>query len=203
MNPTQRIAEIKERVASTTAGPWITHPTPNGQDGWPTCTVIACTARGKGNAVYATPQGGSFPGADKDFIAHARQDIPWLVEQLEELERESNTLAANNAHLQSECAAFEKGNSEYVSENARLQAENEEYRKAMSSGLCSEHREPDPLHCEICNEVSWLANANKQRVEQIEKLQAELDELKNARARVVQFHDATSDANSAMGKEKA
>ncbi len=49
-----------------------------------------------------------------------------------------------------------------------------ELEAALTSGLCSAHQQPDPLNCPTCNKVSWLENANKERMQRIAELGAQL-----------------------------
>lgn len=72
----QELAEIEARAAKATPGPWSTEKPPKDRDGWQLGTLVAAVARGQ--CVYAAPPGGSFPEADRRFIAHSREDVPSL-----------------------------------------------------------------------------------------------------------------------------
>lgn len=61
-----RLEEIKERCEKATLGPWE-------HDG----KFQVCIPRKEGTACFR-----AFPD-DAEFIAHSREDIPWLVSQLE------------------------------------------------------------------------------------------------------------------------
>lgn len=65
-----RLDEIKAREAAATKGPW---------DGL--ISQFAIRARDS----YICD--GIRPGPDKEFITHARQDIPWLIERVEAFEK--------------------------------------------------------------------------------------------------------------------
>ncbi len=73
-----RLEEIKERVKKATKGPWessenLGDHSVQGPDG----PVAAVT--------YAYAEGPiSLDECDAEFIAHARDDIPWLLEHLKE-----------------------------------------------------------------------------------------------------------------------
>ena len=60
--------ELGERQ---TPGPWSTTPPKWDGEGFAPGVLIAATAPGKSNRVYADPPGGSFPGNDLALIAHA------------------------------------------------------------------------------------------------------------------------------------
>ena len=68
--------EIQERCERATEGPW-TENKPDKVDGWQPGYCIVANMGGK---VYANPSGGCSPSNDIRFIAHARQDIPALLE---------------------------------------------------------------------------------------------------------------------------
>lgn len=80
---------IRARCEKATAGPWLTESpgvhTDGPAKGWARGSVIAATAPGKDNRVYATPSGGTYPSADLNFIAHARTDVPALVSECKRL----------------------------------------------------------------------------------------------------------------------
>lgn len=61
-----------------------------------------------------------------------------------------------------------------------LEDELDEALKALSSGLCSAHRKPDPLHCDTCNKVAWLTSTNLERMKQIDSLREQLGESQKA-----------------------
>jgi len=77
-----RLSEIKTRLEKTTPGGW------HHSDAHGSCvvtenrTVMICDLDPEGG--YRTYTKWSGRWSDADFIAHARQDIPWLIEQLAE-----------------------------------------------------------------------------------------------------------------------
>lgn len=89
--PEAPLDAIKARVEAATPGPWwaenLASPTMDGSsERGPTWKVK-----------YGLPGGrlNSGPGHDKEtaaFIAHARSDVPWLIEQLEEARAERDAL---------------------------------------------------------------------------------------------------------------
>jgi hypothetical protein len=76
MNETE-IEEIRARYRSATPGPWTSFV--EGRDIFGADTFI----RTGGDDIYLT----GATVADQDFIAHARQDIPCLIEELVRLKR--------------------------------------------------------------------------------------------------------------------
>ena len=50
------------------------------------------------------------------------------------------------------------------------------YREALSTGFCSKHQEPDPLHCDTCNKIKWLFNAAAERLTLMDKMAKLLDD---------------------------
>ena len=76
------IRAIEDRVNAATPGPWFTQKPLVNSEGWSEGVLIAATAPGSQNRVFAMPPGGSSPGADQRFIAYARIDIPALIAAL-------------------------------------------------------------------------------------------------------------------------
>lgn len=81
-----RIAEIKARANAATPGPW-TASAPH-----PYCGEIWVVGPDDPDGAIAT--GFDDTPADAAFIAHARTDVPWLLDRIEALEQE---LAAQRA----------------------------------------------------------------------------------------------------------
>lgn len=88
-----RISEIQERAGKATDGPWFRMSSREGQP-----IVLA----GGGRRVAETPQDGDGRGTQDElnaaFIAHARADIPWLLDEIERLRTENDELAAAYKH---------------------------------------------------------------------------------------------------------
>ena len=76
-------------------------------------------------------------------------------------------------------------------ERDALLAERDALRDALSSGLCSRHRTPDPLHCRICNAVDGLTSAIQERMKQIDALRTERNRLRQALERIEQWQGET------------
>jgi exonuclease SbcC len=76
----ERLQQIKERVSRATPGPWTLEKPTKDDDGWAQGVCIGGTMGGR---IYANPPGGQSPYNDAVFMAHARTDIPWLLEQVE------------------------------------------------------------------------------------------------------------------------
>ena len=137
--------EIKARLEKATKGPWeIRYGGMQGDTGycitsktvpagiicehWPVSELDARLANGH-------------------FIAHAREDVPYLLDELERARKEFSrmqtqlhvsemalTLAGNDARLQ------EKLKEEALTENARLRRENERLAQANASALADSER---------------------------------------------------------------
>ena len=124
--------EIKARLEKATKGPWFRKDH---------------TVRKSKSAMieYLVCENSSVP--DADFIAHAREDVPYLLDELERARKEFSrmqtqlhvsemalTLAGNDARLQ------EKLKEEALTENARLRRENERLAQANASALADSER---------------------------------------------------------------
>jgi hypothetical protein len=75
---TDRVAAIRARAEAATRGPWWTEGVP---------AVYAKIPKGRPNGegiIDCVYYGRKVPEAqaNAEFIAHAREDIPWLLEQL-------------------------------------------------------------------------------------------------------------------------
>lgn len=87
------IKEQKDIIARATKLPWYGEKIP------PTCKddsflsqvssscVVAVTAASSGNAIYASPNGGTFPASDKAFIVSASENYPALLDWAERARR--------------------------------------------------------------------------------------------------------------------
>ncbi len=80
----ERIEQIKERESKATKGEWFTDVCNSGPSCW--CRTIG-NKRGSDALENCIIPGGSVGAVDAEFIAHARQDIPWLLDQLERYEK--------------------------------------------------------------------------------------------------------------------
>lgn len=78
-----RIAEIRQRADRATGGDWRFRVIRKGDqsDG-----MVLIGAVAPGHQIRSNPLGGSYPANDGEFIAHARQDVPWLLDQLQQAE---------------------------------------------------------------------------------------------------------------------
>lgn len=74
------LIEVKKRVDAATPGPWISFV--EGRDHFGGDSIIRLGTNDDIDDLYV--QGASI--ADQDFIAHARQDIPLLLEEIERLQ---------------------------------------------------------------------------------------------------------------------
>lgn len=85
------IEQQRKIIDAATPGPWTTELVSGDTTGDPNSftygmspsVVIAATAAGKSNRVYATPKGGTHPAADQRFIAESRNQYPALLDWAE------------------------------------------------------------------------------------------------------------------------
>lgn len=82
---TEELAAMKARVEATTPGPWTSFF--EGRDHWGGDSFIQTGTQD----IYIRAEdyvgGGGHFRADQDFIAHARQDIPRLIAEIERLRK--------------------------------------------------------------------------------------------------------------------
>lgn len=91
-----RIQEIRERLEKTTPGPWYQEPSPASS-----CYRIWNDFRDKTYTTLAE----SYTEPDAYFIAHSRQDIPYLLDYIEKMEK---ALAQSTADAEAFDTAAEK-----------------------------------------------------------------------------------------------
>lgn len=89
-----RIDEIRTREKAATKGPWYTELVTITSTQLQATNVCALAdshwpSGGRNLAGIGHWRDRVDPEADADFIAHAREDIPWLLEQLEQAGRPS------------------------------------------------------------------------------------------------------------------
>ena len=85
-----RIDEIKARAEAATPGPWGRHDFGRPGDEEPTSIIVHAgafdwRAINDGDYVAAMPAWERPCDDDALFIAHAREDIPWLLAEIERL----------------------------------------------------------------------------------------------------------------------
>lgn len=76
--PTDHIEWLSGLCDAATPGPWATEKPPKDEDGWALGVPVAATARGQN--VYASPPGGTYPESDRRLIAASRNALPALLE---------------------------------------------------------------------------------------------------------------------------
>lgn len=82
MTTDERLREIRERLANVEPGPWeLNHSSGAGDD------HLAAVACSRGEIVPHQGLQSAEHLATLAFIAHAREDIPWLLEEVERLQR--------------------------------------------------------------------------------------------------------------------
>lgn len=73
---------LKALAEKATAKPWSTKRPEGETNGFAHGVVVAATAPGASNRVYADPPGGSFPSADQAFIVAVRNDAETVCDAL-------------------------------------------------------------------------------------------------------------------------
>ena len=87
----ERLKEIKARYTHANPGPWIIERGGYSGNNWMVGDFGICERDGKDYRVivttYAVNASRLCGDAEDDahFVAHAREDVPWLVEQIEKL----------------------------------------------------------------------------------------------------------------------
>ena len=83
----KRLNEIKARCNEARGGPWTSFI--EGRDFTGGSSVIRIgTADSVEEDLYLVGDEAKVPSADFDFIAHARQDIPFLLDEIERLNQQ-------------------------------------------------------------------------------------------------------------------
>ena len=101
-----RLAEIKARCDAATEGPWVRDmhsPDMSGRSGW---YIRGPRKLGLRSMVLNS----RMLSGDAEFVEAAREDVPWLVEQVERLTAERDALARltrENEALRAKVAAVE------------------------------------------------------------------------------------------------
>lgn len=101
----EHIAEIRKRCEAATPGPW-----------W-TCGGVCVASKGH-EGLSLEDVNGDTQEEDFDFIAHSREDIPWLLSQLEEMTKERDIW-----RHQCECNNKKRQDRETERDQARAEAE--------------------------------------------------------------------------------
>ena len=96
-----RLDAIRARCEAATPGPWVTKQPEDNFNGFSLAHLIAMTPlwRKEWDAVWAVPPGGASPSADRDFIAHARTDVPDMLDEIAAL-REKVAMLEDESHAE-------------------------------------------------------------------------------------------------------
>ena len=90
---TDRYDEIRKRAWAAAPGPWVWHWRED-DDVWPG-SIIGGVDTGRAYAVAMCPRYGKESFAqDAEFIAHAREDVPWLIAEVDALRQNIHELKA-------------------------------------------------------------------------------------------------------------
>lgn len=85
MTVTERLKGIRERAEAATAGPW---------------ELIGGGEYVTGVSILVAPDDGGVTGNDAEFIAHARTDLPRLLDAVEAVMREVGYAPESNDYLE-------------------------------------------------------------------------------------------------------
>ena len=88
----ESIAEQRKIIEAATKGPWVLEKPPKDDDGWSLGVIIAAVARGQ--CVYAIPDGGVAPEANRRFIAASRTRWPAALQHIAECHAVLKEIAA-------------------------------------------------------------------------------------------------------------
>lgn len=147
MTPEQRIAAIAERERKATKGPWrfmrVNKPRRGEQYPSEVLNTTAVAATYAGHQVRTEHSGGVSPTFDGEFIAAARQDVPYLLSALAAAQQENARLTAKIDELL-ECASI------FCPYEKRMLAA-EAQRDALRAALTQ-------LHALVCGECPSLLN---------------------------------------------
>lgn len=135
----QRLAEITARVKATTPGEWSIYDYGNGLSGG-----YEIGAKHRGGVATADKE------ADAEFVANAKQDIPWLLERIEELEAENASLSKLRFEAMDQCwrqderveeLEWENHNLEWSRDNAIKCEDEAAAREAIYRGISEDKDE--------------------------------------------------------------
>ncbi|WP_329330844.1 hypothetical protein OIU81_03275 [Streptomyces sp. NBC_01454] len=96
-----RLTEIAARAAAATPGPWTVH------EEWPGSVFHG----GEPNLLPIARTTGRMAEANERFIAHAREDVPWLLAEVERLRTVIAALAEGTETLHARVAELEPDSS--------------------------------------------------------------------------------------------
>lgn len=105
MNPEQLNA-IKERAEKATPGPWLVAPEKCGPEGQGVYESDGFGCICEVGDPY--PRGNNRPQENMEFIAHAREDVPALVAEVERL-RKALSYYADEKHYEPYCIPIQMG----------------------------------------------------------------------------------------------
>jgi len=100
-DPSSRLGEIKARLENATPGPWQEIGTEWTDDGVMVSGYV-CYQSDVHQTQWSDITGDGVPAADAQFIAAAPADVGWLLEHVEQLQREVTRLNGNWAALSRE-----------------------------------------------------------------------------------------------------
>ena len=172
-----RLDEIKARADAATEGPWVRDmhsPDMSGRSGW---YIRGPRKLGLRSMVLNSRM---LPG-DAEFIEHAREDVPWLIERIGEL---NGAICWDTTCLN--CSSLLDSNYDQY-----MRAEIAEAEVERLTDLCGEFRKREErLNAEVERLRGWIDRSERQEARarraeaEVERLTAERDALAAQVARV-------------------
>ncbi|KYG89020.1 hypothetical protein A0U40_13415 [[Bacillus] sp. KCTC 13219] len=170
------IEAIKERVAKATPGPWIIEPEKCGPEGQGVFETDSFGCICEVGDPY--PRGNNRPQENMEFIAHAREDVPALIAEVERLKTE---LAKSEKCFE----IMEKVSFKLQAKNKELQNRLDVTELAEAKGRMAVERLKesvdwyDEQHCNQHNLIAETAFENERLHEVLEKIYKECLEAKD------------------------
>lgn len=150
----ERIQQIAQRAAEATEGPWAVDPEAELHDA-PVLTP-------SGNALCISPDDGVRGGHDlydAQFIAHAREDVPWLIGQLRDARAAYSTvcdyaettdaLTAQLRDARAEVERLESAGGYQAMQAVSARVERDELGAMADRLLAKSHAERDELRAKL------------------------------------------------------
>ena len=180
-----RLDEIKARADAATEGPWVRDmhsPDMSGRSGW---YIRGPRKLGLRSMVLNSRM---LPG-DAEFIEHAREDVPWLIERIGEL---NGAICWDTTCLN--CSSLLDSNYDQY-----MRAEIAEAEVERLTDLCGEFRKREErLNAEVERLRGWIDRSERQEARarraeaEVERLTAERDALAAQVTRVEAIHTRPS-----------
>lgn len=155
----EQLNAIKQRTEKATPGPWIVAPEKCGPEGQGVYESDSFGCICEVGDPY--PRGNNRPQENMEFIAHAREDVPTLVVEVERLRKELAQSKINQMDLVVDKADEKSQKREYIKTVHLVNEENKRLRKALSYYADEKHYEPygafNTGSCDITEDEGYIA----------------------------------------------